>query len=189
MTPLGLLPCRQYRVGARPPCLSEPGSPLGPDVSVQVLVRCYQPFRNKSCSGSRLKVARCTARLPQQQFFRKCCKTTARATFFIKQHKHHYKTNVLQHGSLATQNISRIRREVRFLTLKGHCSRHSQRICMINSEKWSVMSALHDATIKTRIRALLFKRSEQKSACGPLRDRLRPVEGPFAAVEGPFAVR
>ena len=30
------------------------------------------------------------------------------------------------------RNTSRIRREIRLLTLKGHCSRHSQRICILN---------------------------------------------------------
>ena len=76
-------------------------------------------------------------------------------------------------------NISRIRREIRLLTLKGHCSRHSQRICMIKSEDCAKFPALSFLTIKTQIRALFLKRSEnKKGACGPLRDRLRPVEGP-----------
>ena len=64
------------------------------------------------------------------------------------------------------RNISRIRREIRLLTLKGHCSRHSQRICMIKSEDCSLSSALHDAAIKTSIRPLFLKRSRNKGACG-----------------------
>ena len=37
-------------------------------------------------------------------------------------------------GCTPPQNISRIRRGIRLLTLKGHYSRHKQRICMIKSE-------------------------------------------------------
>ena len=47
------------------------------------------------------------------------------------------------------RNTSRIRREIRLLTLKGHCSRHSQRICMIKNEDCAKFPALSFSTIKT----------------------------------------
>ena len=59
-------------------------------------------------------------------------------------------------GCTPPQDISRIRREIRLLTLKGHCSRHSQRICMIKSEDWSWRAALQHGIIKTSIRAPFF---------------------------------
>ena len=62
------------------------------------------------------------------------------------------------------RNISRIRREIRLLTLKGHCSRHSQRICILNQVNSNFPRALHDASIKARIWATFLKRSGKRKA-------------------------
>ena len=64
------------------------------------------------------------------------------------------------------QTISRIRTEIILLTLKGHCSRHSQRIWMIKSENWAKFPALFFKQSKRQSGHFFSNALETKGACG-----------------------